>query len=522
VQECRKTVIGLRLGASLLVGAFLGQLVLPGVLPAQEFRESQSKVSEFTLPNGLRFIVMERHQVPVVSFHTFVNAGSADDPAVQTGIAHMFEHLAFKGTESIGTRNWAAEKRALAAAEEVNDRLAAERNKGSKADQGRIASLELDLKGAVDAAQSEADSIEFSRIIQENGGVRLNSHTTPDASETSYSLPSNRSELWFLLESQRLTHPVFRDFYREREAMQAEYRNSVETRALPKLQEALLATAIEAHPYRNPSLGWPSDAAQLRPADATAFFDTYYVPGNIVMGIVGDVDPANIQRLAERYFGPIPAKPLPPSVRTAEPPQPGPKAVVLLSNAQPFLLIAYKRPNDTHRDDLAFDVIRTILADRSSGWLYKDLVEERRIATGAEAIATFPGGRDANLFVFSVAPAQNHTPEENLKALDAVLARFESKPVDNETLERVKNIVRGRIARVMVSNQELAALLPQYEVVYGDWRRLFATSGELNRLMGEDLQRVAAEYFTPANRTVAYITNVAQPVASPSGPRGPQ
>ena len=240
------------------MGHFWGNWFFPVVLPAQEFRESQSKVSQFALPNGLRFIVMERHQVPVVSFHTFVSAGSAEDPAGQTGIAHMFEHLAFKGAESIGTRNWAAEKRALAAAEEVNDRLAAERNKGPKADQGRIAALELDLKGAVDAAQAEADSSEFSRAIQENGGVRLNSRTTPDSSETSYSLPSNRMELWFLLESQRLTHPVFRDFYRERDAMQAEYRNNVETRALPKLQEALLATAIEAHPYRNPSLGWPA------------------------------------------------------------------------------------------------------------------------------------------------------------------------------------------------------------------------------------------------------------------------
>jgi predicted Zn-dependent peptidase len=521
VQECRKTVIGFRLGAIFFAGAFLGQVVLP----AQEFRESQSKVSEFALPNGLRFIVMERHQAPVVSFHTLVNAGSAEDPAGQTGIAHMFEHLAFKGTESIGTRNWAAEKRALAAAEEVSDRLAAERNKGPKADQGRIAALELDLKGAVDAAQAQADPSEFSRAIQESGGVRLNARTTPDSSETSYSLPSNRMELWFLLESQRLTHPVFRDFYRERDAMLTEYRNNVETRALPKLQEALLATAIAAHPYRNPLLGWPSDAAQLRPADATAFFATYYVPGNMVMGIVGDVDPANVQRLAERYFGPIPAKPLPPEIRTGEPPQLGPKTVVLLANsanAQPYLLIAYKRPNETHRDDLAFDVIRTILADRTSGWLYKDLVEEKRIAQGAEAVATFPAGRYANLFVFSVAPAQNHTPEENLKALDAVLARFESKPVDNETLERVKNTVRGRIARVMVSNQELAALLPQYQAVFGDWRRLFATTGELNRLTGEDLQRVAAEYFTPANRTVAYITNVAQPGTSPAGQRGPQ
>jgi predicted Zn-dependent peptidase len=304
--------------------------------------------------------------------------------------------------------------------------------------------------------------------------------------------------------------------------MQAENQNDVETKALPKLQQTFLATALAAHPYRNPGLGWPSDIAQLRRADAQTFFDTYYVPGNIIMGIVGDVDPANAQRLAERYFGSIPAKPLPPLIRTQEPPQLGPKTVVLLANTQPYLLVGYKRPNQTHRDDLAFDVIRTILADSRTGWIYKELVEEKRIAQSAEATATFPAGRYTNLFVFSVSPAQNHTLEENQKAMEEVLARFEAKPVDAETLERVKNIVRGRVARIMGSNQQLAALLPEYYASYGDWRKMFTTIVELNRLTGEDLQRVAAQYFTPANRTVAYITNVAPPGMSPSSPGGLQ
>jgi predicted Zn-dependent peptidase len=458
--------------------------------------------------------------VPVVSLHTFVNAGSAQDPAGRTGIAHLLERLALKGTQTIGSRNWPAEERALDAVEEAYDRLEKEQEKGPEA--GRLASLELDWRGVLGAAQAQADSSEFAHIIQENGGANLNVRTTPDSSEMSYSLPSNRIELWFLLESQRLTHPVFRDFYREREAMQEENRNNVDSKVLAKLQQALLATALEAHPYRNPGLGWPSDAARLRPADAKAFFDTYYVPGNIIMGIVGDVEPANAQRLAERYFGSLPAKPLPPPVRTEEPPQLGPKTVVLMANAQPSALVAYKRPNETSRDDLAFDVIRTILAEGRTGWLYKELVEEKRMAQIAEALATFPAGRYTNLFVFNLVPAQNHSLEENLKALEAVLARFESKPVDAATLERVKNLVRGRVVRIMASNQELATLLPEYDASYGDWRRLFTTIDELNRVTPEDLQRVAAQYFTPANRTVAYVTNAAPARTLPSGPGDPQ
>jgi predicted Zn-dependent peptidase len=506
-------VIGLRFGTLLCLGALF--------LPAQELREYESKVTEFTLSNGLHFILLERHQVPVVSFRTYVNAGSAQDPAGQTGLAHMLERLAFKGTESVGTGNWAAEKKALEDLEAAYDRLEQERNQGLRANPSKIALLEADVGAASAAALKEQNPGEFARAIQENGGVGVSCHATPDSIETSYDLPSNRIELWFLLESQRLAHPVFRDFYTERQLARAEIRNTVESRALPKLQQALLATAFAAIPYRNPVLGWPSDVANLRPSGAKAFFDTYYVPGNIVIAIVGDVDPANARRLADRYFGAIPAKPLPPLMHTAEPPM-GPKSVALWADTQPLLLIGYQRPGDTSRDDAAFDLIRMILADGRTGWMYNDLVEEKRIAQGVEAIATFPSGRYVNLFVLTVIPARDHTLEENRKALDDLLARFESKPVDAGTLARVKNMVRGRIARRLGSNQQLAALLPSYYVTYGDWRKLFTVANDFDHLTAEELQRVAVQYFIPANRTIAYITNVAQPVTLPSGPGGPQ
>jgi predicted Zn-dependent peptidase len=505
---------GLRLGAIL----FLWVLSLP----AQELRESQQKITEFALPNGLHFIVMERHQVPVISFHTLVNAGSAQDPAGQTGIAHMFEHMAFKGTESIGSKNWVAEQKAWNDAEEAYDRLEAERNKGGRANQSTLAALEIDLRRAVGVAEPLGDPGEFQRVIQENGGVGVMSRTSPDSMETSYSLPSNRIELWFLMESQRLAHPVFRDFYNERQAMLTENQNNVDSRALPKLQQALLATAFAAHGYRNPGLGWPNDILNLRRGDAKAFFDTYFVPGNIVLGIVGDVDPANAQRLAERYFGALPAKPLPPAMHTLEPPQLGPKTVVLLAPGQPLLLVGYKRPNETNHDDLAFDLIRTILAEGPAGWMHRDLVEEKRIAQQADATATFPAGRYTSLFVFTVAPAQNHTLEENQKALDGLLGRFQSKPVDAETLERAKNTIRARVVRGLASNQQLAAMLPEYYAAYGDWRKLFTILSEVKRVTAEDLQRVAAQYFTSSNRTVAYITDVAPTVTAPAGAGGPQ
>jgi len=177
--------------------------LLPALLAARSLREFEKKVTEFTLGNGLHFIVVERHEAPVVSFHTYVNAGSVDDPSGATGIAHMFEHMAFKGTESIGSKNWPEEEKAIDRVEAVYDRLDAERNKGAKADAQKVAALEAELKAAEEKAQSFVEPNLYPRIIEQNGGEGMNAQTSWDSTEYFYSLPSNRLELWFLLESQR-------------------------------------------------------------------------------------------------------------------------------------------------------------------------------------------------------------------------------------------------------------------------------------------------------------------------------
>ena len=293
--------------------------LLPLLMAAQNLEEFKKKVTEFTLPNGLHFIVVERHEAPVVSFHTYVNAGSVDDPSGATGIAHMFEHMAFKGTESIGSKNWPEEKKAIDQVEAVYDRLDAEQNKGVKADPQKVAALKADLKTAEEKANSLVVPNLYPRIIEQNGGEDMNAETSWDSTEYFYSLPSNRLELWFLLESQRFIQPVFREFYKERDVVMEEYRMRVESEPQGKLLQTFLATAFEAFPYRVMGTGWPSDVAHLRRADAWRFFHEYYVPGNITLGIVGDVNPAEARRLAEKYFGPMQARPLPPLLHTAEP-----------------------------------------------------------------------------------------------------------------------------------------------------------------------------------------------------------
>ena len=201
----------------------------PLLLAAQSLKDFEKRVTEFTLPNGLHFIIFERHAAPVVSFHSYVNAGSVDDPSGETGIAHMFEHMAFKGTETIGTKNYPLERKAMNEVEHIYDQYDAERNKGLQADPAKLKDFQEQLKAAMAKADSYVIPNAYPELIEENGGVGLNAGTGEDATEYYYNFPRNRLELWFLLESQRFYDPVFREFYKERDVVREERRMRVES-----------------------------------------------------------------------------------------------------------------------------------------------------------------------------------------------------------------------------------------------------------------------------------------------------
>jgi len=490
-------------------GSLFGILAvfLPVVLSAQSLLDFEKRVTEFTLPNGMHFIVLERHEAPVVSFHAYANVGSVDDPGGKTGLAHMFEHMIGKGTETVGTENWPAEKKALEAVEEVYDRLEAERRKELEADPETIKKLEAQLQAAIEKANSYVVPNLFVRVIEENGAAGFNASTGSDATRYYYSLPSNRTELWFLLQSEWFKRPVFREFYKERSVVREERRMRVESNPQGKLQELLTATTFTAHPYRT-MIGWASDIENLRAKDAEEFFKTYYVPGNVTIAIAGDVNPAQVKQFAQKYFGPIPGGELPPRVITEEPPQEGAKTVTLETAIQPFVFAAYKRPDQLHKDDPVFDVLGGILSSGRTGILYKELVRDKQLALGAVAIASFPGGKYPNAFLFIAAPNPGKTIEEIQKAWQDILRRLKEQTVDTETMERVKTKIRASLIRQLDSNPGLASQLAFYHVNYGDWRKLFTGIQEIEKVTAADVQRVARQYLNDKTATLAYTTAV--------------
>ncbi|MFN9298162.1 MAG: M16 family metallopeptidase [Acidobacteriota bacterium] len=484
--------------------------LIPAALLGQNLADIEKRVTEFQLPNGLTFVVYERHQAPIVSFLSRINAGSADDPKGQAGLAHMFEHMAFKGTKTIGTLNLAEETKAMAALEAAYDALTAERNKGSKADPAHIKSLEEALKKSIEKANGFVDKERFTKVLEEAGADGLNAFTSMDETGYVMSLPSNKLELWFALESDRFINPVFREFYNERGVIREEYRQRVESDPIGRLVYEMLTVAFSTSPYRTHPAGVPSDIESYRHADALAFRKLYYVPSNITIGIAGDVDPAEVKRLATKYFGPMPAGPKPMGMITKENEQFGEKRLTIENPSQPFVAIGYKRPSALDKDDTLFNVLASLLSDGRTSLLNKELVQDKKTALFAQAIGSFPGSRRDSLFLVFLAPNAGKTIEDCEKGVYAILDRLKTEKISPDQLKRVKIQLRAQLIRSLDSNSGMAQNLVTNKALFGDWRALFSKLDDIEKVTAEDVMAAAQKYFVSKNRTVGYTVQPQQ------------
>jgi len=475
----------------------------PLCLMAQDLKEFEKRVTEFTLGNGLHFIVLERHEAPVVSMVTHVNVGAANDSTGSTGMAHMFEHMAFKGTESLGTTNWTEEKKALAEIEAVYDKLESERNKGPRGSKEAVEKLEKELKAAIEKANSFVDKEAYSRVVSQNGGVGMNASTSVEATRYFYSLPANRLELWFMLTSQVFRKPIMREFYKERDVVREERRMRTESNPQGKMIELLLQTTFLAHPQRN-FIGFGSDIENLRAKDAERFFREYYVPSNMVVSIAGDVDPKEVKRLADQYFSALPSGPTPPRVITAEPKQEGERRSVIETESQPILFVTYKRPPSTDPEDAPLTVLAGALSFGRTGVLHKEMVEQKKLSLQTGADSSFIGNKFDGAFLFYSVPAVGKTVEENEKALFEIIDRYKKEKFDDAVLKRVKTIVRAGLIRGLDSNMGMAQQLAEAHILDGNWRKVFTQIQEIEKVTADDVQRVAQKYLVESNRTVVH------------------
>jgi predicted Zn-dependent peptidase len=463
----------------------------------------EERVIEHRFQNGLKLLVVERHDAPVVSAYITIGVGSVHESSETRGVAHLLEHMRFKGTKDLGTTDYAAEKPLLQKIEQVGselDRLRHDREQN----RARIATLEAQLAELQQEHKQYVVKDVFARLYSENGGVGFNAFTSKDLTTYLISLPSNKLELWALVESDRMRNAVLREFYTERDVIREERRRSYDTNPRGLVYEKLLANAFIMHPYRNPIIGWHSDIANLTLEETRDFMNRYYAPVNTVIALVGDVRAEEAIALVERYFGGLePGTPVP-EVAAVEPAQDGEKRVVVNFDAEPRLSIAFHKPTLPHKHDYVFDLLDQILGQGRTSRLYKALVEEQKLAT-AVSVYGAPGARYPNLFVIDAIPRYPHTAAEVEAAIYAVLEQLKTEPVAEQEMIKARNRLITDQLRQLKSNSGLARMLTSYQSLLGDWRYLANYEAEIGSLTAEDLKAVARTYFTEQNRTVVSL-----------------
>jgi len=463
------------------------------------------RVHEHTLKNGMKLLMVQRHTSPTVAAWIRFKVGSVDERSDERGLAHLLEHMLFKGTKTLGTRDYAAEKPLLDEIEETAQKLMAERIKREQADPKAVEKLSTELARLEKEAEKYVVKEEFADLYSRNGGSGYNAFTSKDGTTYLINLPSNKLELWASIESDRMQNAVLREFYTERNVVTEERRRSYDAQPEGKLWETFLANAFNAHPNGQPTIGWMSDIENLTRTKAESFLHKYYAPNNAIVALVGDIDPEKTIALVERYFGAIPPGiPVPP-VAVEEPQQAGEKRTEVIGDAEPELMIGFHKPTLPAPDDYVFDVIDMLLTDGRTSRLYKKLVLEKKLATSVSSFGA-PGSRYPNLFIVNATPRAPHTSAEVEEAIYAELERLKTEPMTEKELQQILNHLEFEESRQMASNGGLARNLTEYEAIAGNWRYLIEHRQKVAKITADDVMRVAKQYFTRQNRNVGFIT----------------
>ncbi|MGB6339518.1 MAG: pitrilysin family protein [Candidatus Aminicenantaceae bacterium] len=479
-------------------------LVLGVSIAAQTFDAIKSQVKVHVLENGMKFIVLERHEAPVVSFHVYADVGSANESYGITGISHLLEHMAFKGSKLVGTTNYEEEVKVLEELDALYEKLKAEQAEVNP-DEEALQKMKEKFEALRLKAKEFVVNGEFDDMFMREGDRSLNAFTSADATEYVNSLPSNKLEFWMAMTADRFQNPVFREFYKERDVVIEERRLSLETRPIGRLVEDFLSTAFKAHPYKHSVVGHMSDLESITRKDVEDYFRKYYGPSNLTVSIVGDVGSAEVFEMAELYFGTIPSEPKPEALRTKEPEQWGERRAQVVAKSQPILIMGYHRPDVRHADSFALDALANILGQGRSSRLHESLVKDKKVCIQSGVFNGFPGEKYPNLVAFIAVPSQGHTSEECLELIDDEITKIKEESVTADELTKYKrSTVKAMLSR-MKSNGSMAELLTYADVVLGDWQRLFDQVEQLQSVSVEDVKRVAKMYLVDEHRTIGEI-----------------
>jgi predicted Zn-dependent peptidase len=502
-------LVAMRIFRPLLLAA-----VLLGALTA---RAQKVPVVEKTLSNGMRLLMVERHDDPSIAGGWVARVGSSNERPGITGIAHLFEHMMFKGTPTLGTKNYAKDQQIIAEQERVRDlmreedaRMRAAWRRGEITDlqkpenkSARYQELEKQFKALIDQQREILVKNEFDRVYSGIGGSGMNAFTSADMTAYFITVPANRLEFWMWMESERLLRPVFREFYAERDVVFEERRMRTESTPTGKFEEQFESLFWTSHPYHWPVIGWPSDIPAISKAQADEFYGIYYSPQNISLILVGDFKAADAVAAAEQYFGRIPrGKKDPPDVVTLEVEQLMEKRMNAEAETNPSADILWHTVPFGHPDSFPLQVVAQLLSTRT-GRLYKGLVLGAKKAT--ETWAWQDPRKWAGVFNIGGEAANGVKPEDVEQTIYTEIDRLKTETVPEDELQKVKNNFAAAEYRRLSANHPILMQIIANEGK-GNWREINEAGPKIQAVTVDDIKRVAAKYFTKEGRCVAIYT----------------
>jgi predicted Zn-dependent peptidase len=497
--------------------AFLLALLLIAARPQDSGFKLPLK--DFTLPNGMRILVLERHDVPRVFCSLWWRVGSVYERPGVTGLSHFFEHMMFMGTDVIGTTDPRKDAELNASIERVMGqirviklaRLEAQR-RGAAPDpdlEARYKELQKDYKGLVEEQKKIIIPEHLSKIFQAHGGTGLNATTSYDRTNFFVDMPANKVELFCWLESDRFLKPVFRSFYPEREVVKEERRMRTDSTPTGLIHEAFNAMFWEAHPYQWPVIGWMSDIDEYTMADAERYYKTHYSPQNCTAIFVGDVKLDEIRELCTRYFGRLQRSSVErDAIVTVEPEQVAERRMNAQANAQDNLTIRWHGPSGVHKDSAALDLLMNVFSGRS-GRLYRPLVEEKKLAL--EVSAGYESRRYGGLIEIDATPREGADVASLEKEIEAIVEDVRSNGVKDRELEKARNQQMADLVRMLKTNQGVTHQLGYFETI-GTYADFDAYVHHVETATVADLKHCAEEYLKPTGRNILVIKRKAQAV----------
>jgi predicted Zn-dependent peptidase len=470
-----------------------------------ELQALAGQVVERTLPNGLKLYCVPRPGVATVHFAMAFGVGGVDEQEGRSGVAHLYEHMAFKGTATLGTRNAAKERVLLARLDTLDEERLAESARGVHADAEKLKRL----KAEFDRVEAEAESLvvpnEFDEVYARNGAKGLNAYTSKDRTVYIIALPGNRARLWAAMEGARVKGPVLRQFYRERNVVLEELRRYDDIPSW-RMYDALSSLAFPAHPYRTPIIGWKSELEKLTRRDLEEFFLARYRPDRAAICAVGAVEPATMFKLLAAEFGSWKAHgPRPRPVVTEEGEQRGERRAVERMPTNPLVATGWPIPTWGHPDKAAVDVLSAVLGRGESSRLHTALVKEQQTAVYVGAFTEFPGERYANLLTVVAAPQAPHGPAAVEAGIQAEVARLQADGLTARELAKAVNLLEASIFQQLADNTNMAASIAGAQATLDDWRMPLYWVAEARALTTDALRDAARKYLTPDHRNVVTI-----------------